>query len=115
LIVTNNGDSLNCKITEVKNEEVYARTNRMGVYLYPQFNFFNKKTPNHPQYNNIKGNGLTYDGGIYFEKIFGNVGLSAGVGYMQFLTLSMRHLSGIFPKTPAQTAVRWFGAFRLAA
>lgn len=83
MIVTNNGDSLNCKITEVKNEEVYARTNRMGVYLYPQFNFFNKKTPNHPQYNNIKGNGLTYDGGIYFEKIFGNVGLSAGVGYMQ--------------------------------
>ena len=33
LIVTNNGDSLNCKITEVKNEEVYFTYNHNGELI----------------------------------------------------------------------------------
>ena len=62
----------------------YAQSNRVGVYVYPQANFFiKKKTFNSQTCPFTKGNGFTFDGGIYFEKTFGCVGLSAGIGYTQ--------------------------------
>ena len=62
----------------------YAQSNRVGIYLTPQYCFFNQKGIFD---KSVKGNGFIFNGGAYYEKNWGLYGVSVGVGYTQLNTL----------------------------
>ena len=61
----------------------YAQSNRVGIYLTPQYCFFNQKGIFD---KSVKGKGFIFNGGAYYEKNWGLYGFSVGVGYTQLNT-----------------------------
>ena len=66
----------------------YSQSSRFGVSLTPQYSFFNKKVkPETGNEYSIKGNGLLFNGGIYYENRFKpKAAFSLGVGYTHLKT-----------------------------
>ena len=61
----------------------YAQSNRVGVYVTPQYSFFKQKSdPN----NVVKGKGFLFSTGAYYETNWGVCGVSFGLGYSQLNT-----------------------------
>ena len=79
----------------------YAQSNRLGIYLNPHHSFFNKKiTPETGNEYSLKGKGLMFCGGAYFEgRVSQIISASFGVGYTHLkVTLSDSVVGGITTK-----------------
>jgi len=60
----------------------HAQSNRIGVYINPQYSFYNKTEEFSSGYTSTqKGRGFAFSGGAYYEKSFGLISWSIGAGY----------------------------------
>ena len=64
----------------------YAQSNRVGVYVLPQYTFFSTKKFSFSSNPATEGKGFVFNGGIFYEKKWEFFGLSVGAGYAQMKT-----------------------------